>query len=116
MNLGDPDIILIFGATNDSWTGTQMGEYQYENFTKKDLWLFRPALAQLLQTVKMYYPKAEIHFILNSDLRPEINESIYTLCQKYGVPVITLKDIDKQSGHPYIKGMKAIAKQVDAAL
>jgi len=29
---------------------------------------------------------------------------------------VQLKDIDKQSGHPSIKGMKAIAEQVKAAL
>lgn len=116
VNLGNPDIILIFGATNDSWAGAQVGDYQYANFSKQDLWFFRPALAQLLQTVRMYYPKARVHYILNSELREEINESIYTLCSQYNVPVITLKDIDKQAGHPSIKGMKAIAKQVEEAL
>ncbi|MCQ2255656.1 MAG: SGNH/GDSL hydrolase family protein [Bacteroidaceae bacterium] len=116
VNLGNPDIILIFGATNDSWAGAEVGDYQYANFTKQDLWFFRPALAQLLQTVRMYYPKARVHYILNSELREEINESIYTLCGQYNVPVITLKDIEKQMGHPSVKGMKAIAKQVEKAL
>ncbi|MCQ2244356.1 MAG: SGNH/GDSL hydrolase family protein [Bacteroidaceae bacterium] len=112
VNLGNPDIILIFGATNDSWAGAEVGDYQYANFTKQDLWFFRPALAQLLQNVQMYYPKAQIYYILNSELREEINESIYTLCKTYHVPVITLHDIEKQWGHPSIKGMKAIAEQV----
>ena len=116
VNLGNPDIILVFGATNDSWAGAKVGEYQYSNFTKKDLFQFRPALAQMLQNIKMYYPQAAIYFILNTDLRAEINESIYTLCKKYEVPVITLHDIDKQAGHPSIKGMKAIAQQVAAGI
>lgn len=34
-NLGCPDLIFIFGATNDSWAGAPIGEYQYENWTKK---------------------------------------------------------------------------------
>lgn len=112
VNLGNPDIILIFGATNDSWAGAEVGDYQYASFTKQDLWFFRPALAQLLQNVQMYYPKAQVYYILNSELREEINESIYTLCKTYHVPVITLHDIEKQWGHPSVKGMKAIAEQV----
>ncbi|MCF0202566.1 MAG: hypothetical protein HUK08_04300 [Bacteroidaceae bacterium] len=116
VNLGNPDIILVFGATNDSWAGAQVGDYQYANFTKQDLFKFRPAMAHFLQTIRMYYPKAEIHFILNSELREEINESIYTLCHQYHVPVIALKDIDKQMGHPSKKGMSAIAQQVETAL
>lgn len=116
VNLGNPDIILIFGATNDSWAGAEIGEYQHDKFTKKDLWYFRPAMAQLLQNVKMYYPEAKIYFILNSELREEINESINTLCAAYDVPVIALHDIEKQAGHPSIKGMKAIAEQVAVAI
>ncbi len=27
-NLGNPDIIFIFGATNDSWAGAPIGEYK----------------------------------------------------------------------------------------
>ena len=28
-NLGNPDVILIFGATNDSWAGEPVGEYKF---------------------------------------------------------------------------------------
>ena len=27
--LGDPDIIFVFGGTNDAWANSPMGEYQY---------------------------------------------------------------------------------------
>ena len=30
-NLGQPDIIFVFGATNDSWACSPVGEYKYEN-------------------------------------------------------------------------------------
>ena len=29
-NLGTPDIILVFGGTNDSWAGAPIGVYQYD--------------------------------------------------------------------------------------
>ncbi len=110
--LGNPDIILIFGGTNDSWAGAPIGEYKYSDWTKADLYSFRPALAYMLTELKMLYPAAEIYFLLNSELSAEINESAFTVCSKCDVPVIALKDIDKQMGHPSIAGMKAISDQV----
>ncbi len=114
--LGNPDIIFIFGGTNDSWAGSPIGEYKYENWSKADLYSFRPALAYLLSELKMLYPAAEIYFLLNSELSAEINESSFTVCRKYDIPVIALKDIDKQMGHPSIAGMKAISDQITESI
>lgn len=111
-NLGSPDIILIFGATNDSWAGSPIGDYKYEKWTKGDLKQFRPAMAYMLDYITKRYVNVDIHFILNSELKDSINESARTICSHYGVDIIELHDIDKQSGHPSIQGMKSIAKQV----
>ena len=34
--LGCPDVIFIFGATNDCWAGAPLGEYKYGGWTKED--------------------------------------------------------------------------------
>lgn len=115
-NLGQPDIIFVFGATNDSWAGSPVGEYKYEDITWGDLYQFRPALARMLQWMTDRYVNTEIYFILNDDLRDEIDESVKTICNYYGVPVIELEGIDKISGHPSVKGMRQIADQVNAFL
>ncbi len=115
-NLGNPDIILIFGATNDSWAGAPIGEYKYESINKGDLYTFRPAMAWMLQWMVNRYLGADIYFILNDGLKPSINESVQTICQHYGVTCITLSGIDKKSGHPSIKGMQQIAEQVSAQI
>lgn len=115
-NLDNPDIILLFAGTNDSWVPVPAGEYVWENPTEEDLYTFRPALALLLKRMKELYPKADIRYMLNSELREGINESVYTICARYDIPVITLHDIDKQKGHPSIVGMQAIAEQVKEAL
>ena len=115
-NLGQPDIIFVFGATNDSWAGSPIGEYKYEGITYGDLYTFRPALARMLQWMTDRYVNTEIYFILNDDLRDEIDESVKTICAHYGVPVIELTDINKLSGHPSVKGMRQIADQVNAFL
>ena len=112
--LGQPDIIFVFGATNDSWAGTPIGDYKYEGITYGDLYQFRPAMAYLLQRMKDRYVNTEIYFLLNDDLRDEIDESVKTICAHYGVPVIELEGIDKLSGHPSVKGMRQIADQVNA--
>lgn len=113
-NLGNPDIILIFGATNDSWAGVPIGEYKYEGQTKGDLYTFRPALAKMMRMVTERYPNVEIYYIINDGLKDEIVESINTVCKHYNVPTIQLTGIDKINGHPSIKGMGQISDQLKA--
>lgn len=115
-NLGSPDIILVFGGTNDSWAHAPIGDYQYTDWTKKDLYQFRPAMAYLLANLQNRYPGTEIYVIINSELSEEVTGSMKTICDRYGVPYIQLVDIEKQWGHPSKKGMRAIADQVAAAL
>ena len=113
-DLGCPDIIFIFGATNDAWAGSPIGEYKYEGWTKEDLFSFRPAMAKMLAFMTDRYPNVEIYFILNDGLQEEINESVKTVCEHYQVPCIVLKEIDKANGHPTIKGMSQIYEQVQS--
>ena len=114
--LGNPDLILICGATNDSWAGSPIGDYQWENWQESDLFHFRPAMAKMLYDIKRLYPQARVFFILNDCLKPVINESVHEICRHYGIVCIDLKNIDKQSGHPSVKGMRAIADQVIEAI
>ena len=115
-NLGQPDIIFIFGATNDSWAGSPIGDFKYEGIKKADLYEFRPALAHMLRWMTDRYVNTEIYFILNTELKDEINTSVKTICEHYGVPVIMLTEVDKISGHPSVKGMRQIADQVNSFL
>lgn len=114
--LGSPDIILICGATNDSWAGVKMGDYQYSDWKRADLYYFRPAMAKLLDNIRLHYPNVKVYFILNTELKKEINESVETVCKHYNVPLIKLHDIEKQNGHPDIKGMRSFADQVLEAI
>lgn len=114
--LGCPDIILIFGATNDCWARSPIGKYKYSDWADQELYTFRPAMACLLDGLKKHYPNVRLLFILNSELSDDINESVRTICKHYDVEYLELHDIDKINGHPSIKGMKAIASQVGDAL
>jgi hypothetical protein len=114
--LGCPDIIFIFGATNDCWAKSPIGEYKYGDWTKQDLYSFRPAMACLLDKMKERYMNTEIYFILNDGLSADITSSCKEICSHYGVKCIQLNAIDKQSGHPTIKGMSQIAQQLKIAI
>lgn len=115
--LGSPDILLIFGATNDSWAGVKVGEYSYaEPLSGPQLYEFRPAMARLLSEAVNRYPGTEIYFIINSELRDDITQSIRQVCDHYSVRYIQLHDVDKISGHPSRAGMTAIADQLLEAI
>ncbi len=109
---GAPDIIYIFGGTNDAWANSPIGEYKYEGWNKQDLYSFRPAMAYMLHHMTNRYLNTQIIFILNSELKEEVNESVRTICKHYNVKLVELHDIAKQGGHPSIAGMKAIADQL----
>ena len=110
--LGNPDVILIAGGTNDAWRDSPMGDYKYENITTSDLRYFRPALAKVLSWTIAHY-NAAVYFVLNSGLGNVVDESVIRICDHYGVGCIKLADgMDRQSDHPTIYGMKQISSQV----
>ncbi len=111
-NLGCPDIIFIFGGTNDDWAHVPMGEFQWSGWRKEQLYHFRPAMARMLDFMKKRYINTHIYFILNTELGEPVTQSCKAICQHYGIDLIELHDIDKQKGHPSQKGMKQIAEQI----
>ena len=114
-SLGNPDIIFVFGGTNDAWANSPIGEYQYADWTKEDCKNFRPALACLFDMLQKRYPKAKLVSLLNSELREPINESMREVCKHYKVQLIELHDMEKPNGHPSISGMKSIREQLREA-
>ena len=111
-NLGSPDVIIIFGGTNDSWAGSPLGEFKYEGIRRADLYTFRPAMAYMLSRLQELYPTAGLWFVSNDGLKESVTKSIHEICGHYGVQVIQLEGIDKKSGHPSVIGMQQIAEQV----
>ena len=111
-NLGAPRLIIVEGATNDSWANVPLGKFKYRKWNANDLKAFRPAMARLLRTLRDRYPKTKLVFMLNSELKDSINTSVFTVCRHYKVPVLHLQNIDKQKGHPSCNGMQAITNQL----
>ena len=101
---------------NNSWSNAPVGEYKYEDWRRADLYTFRPAMACMLHKIKERYPTADVYFISNDGLKPEITESMAQICKRYDVPMIQLENISKTAGHPNVKGMTQIAEQLDKAI
>lgn len=103
----NPDLIYIFGGTNDAWANAPLGDAD-----GTDMYTVRPATKAMLQNIKATYPNALCFVIINSEISNEVVEALIEASEAEGVPYLQLKEIDKQSGHPSISGMKAIASQV----
>ena len=69
-------------------------------------------MAYLMQGLINHYPGARIYVLINNELSEEVTNSMKTIADRYGIPYIQLKDIDKKGGHPSIKGMSQIADQI----
>ena len=83
-----------------------------EIFKRADLYTYRPALAKLIELAQEHYPNVTLYFIISDDLKTEIVESTKVVCEHYGIKYVQLQGIEKESGHPTVKGMETIANQV----
>lgn len=115
-NIGNPDMIIVFGGTNDSWADSPLGEYVWSDWTPRQLYSYRPATAYMISELQRLHPEAEIVVIGNDQVKPEIKTSTAEICNHYGVKYVQLHDIEKMSDHPDSKGMVQIADQLEAAL
>lgn len=115
-DLGNPDVILVFGGTNDMRDEAPMGDYVYDDWTEEELCTFRPALACLFEGLKQHYPDAKLWFLADSALGEEFMESVHVIAEHYQVSCIDLHDIETYWKHPTAKGMETIANQTLEAL
>ena len=117
-NLGDPDVILIFGGTNDAWHGAYCGEFVYSDWTESDLEFYRPAIAYLFDSMKHLYPNAKLYFMIDMglcDYDPNARifvEDALKIVHRYNIDCIKLYDIHKSWSHPDAEGQEDIARQV----
>lgn len=104
------DKLFILGGTNDSWAASPVGEPKYEGFTANDKKQVLPALCCIIDEVKNISPDTEIVLIINSDLSAEITDGQEAVAEHYSLKYLKLHDIEKQTSHPTVNGMKAISE------
>ena len=106
------DTILIFGGTNDSWSNAPLGEMQFSQWEERDLFNVLPAICYFANILKSDLPNAEIVFIINTEIKKEIQDAIEKVANFYGLKSIRLANVEKEIGHPTAKGMNDISKQI----
>lgn len=112
-----PDLVLIFGGTNDDWSGAPMGEVlDPSEWKNADLKACLPATSYMLGYLKEKLPQTRIVVIVNSELKKPVTEGLEEACRLYGAECLKLFQIDKINNHPSVAGMIKIANQIGAAL
>ncbi len=106
------DTILVFGGTNDSWSGAPLGKEQYSDWQKEDLYYVLPAICYFMTRLKQDLLDARIVFISNCDIKTEIVDCMKNASKRIGVEFVELSGIDKLTKHPTILGMKQIYDQL----
>lgn len=107
-----PDLIIIFGGTNDSWNDSPIGNVKYENWTENDLLNVLPAFCYMVNYIKTYNPTARIINVTNDILKSQIKDGIELSCIHYNIDNVVLENIEKMDNHPSISGMQSIAQQI----
>ena len=112
----DANFTFVFGGTNDSWSNAPLGEMKFADWEEKDLFFVLPAICYFAYRLKTDLPKAEIVFIINTEIKEEIQNCMEELAIRYGIKAVRLQDISKDEGHPNKEGMEQICQQVLAVL
>lgn len=107
-----PDYMIVFGGTNDNWLDREVGQVQYGEWTEADLAQVLPAYCFVLARLSQRYPDSRLVAVINTGLKPEVEEGIVLAGEHYGALVVKLEEIEKQNGHPDKLGMKQIADQI----
>lgn len=107
-----PDILLVFGGTNDFWAESPVGAPQYRGWTKEDCYQSAPAFCCMFDYLKKCHPKTRILNLLNDEITGTIRKRIVEICAHYEIPNLELENIKKENGHPNCLGMSRIAEQV----
>ena len=111
-DLGNPDLILVFGATNDFWAGVALSPEEATQPEPHPMYTFRPAIDYLLQQLHALYPSAQVVFMLNDIIDGPVRQAVLEACDRRDVGCLQLADISKRMGHPDRAGMQAIAAQL----
>ena len=107
-----PDVLLVFGGTNDFWAGVPVGTEQYGNWDEASLKTFAPALAYCFDYLRKWNPNSQIFSIVNDEITGPCREMLNKVADHYGIEQILLHDIEKENGHPNAGGMLEIKNQI----
>ena len=105
------DTLLILGATNDHRIDVPLGNIQWQA-TNEELFFACPAICRLVGLANELLPNGNVVFIINEELKPELQQAILAATEHYQTSCFALCDITTNNRHPTIEGMQQIKDQV----
>ena len=116
----NPDVILLFGGTNDAIesNGVALGDYSYDlPFGSLNInCRFRDSYIAVIKAIQANYPQAKIIIILGDHVTGEYATSVEEIAKHYAIPYVDFRgdsNVTKYSGsHPNYNGMKYMAKKI----
>lgn len=72
--------VLVFGGTNDSWADSPVGKLKYSDWEEQDLYSVLPAFCFFINELRRILPNAHIIPVINTELKPEIEEGFKAAC------------------------------------
>lgn len=141
-SLGNPDIMIVFGGTNDFGQGTPntlLGEYNLITNGTRDLSQFRQACQFLAEKLQTLYNSSQIYFCIPTQrnfgifdenaenwTQQDLWDTIREICNMYGIRIIDLSKCGintynyerylSDGLHPLESGMQLIADYVYSEL
>ncbi len=107
------DTLFIFGGTNDYWIAGAKGEIKRENITEKDKELQLPAVIYFFDLVRKTLPNTRVIVLVNDAIyEGELRTRIIEESRINAFECICLENIEKDDGHPTVKGMTEISNQI----
>ncbi|MEE0927860.1 MAG: SGNH/GDSL hydrolase family protein [Acutalibacteraceae bacterium] len=106
------DTLFVFGTTNDSWCGAELGALNFGEIHREELYSVLPAICYFFEKIKSSLNNTDVIVIINTELKDEISDGLSEAAKHFGFKTVKLSDIDKISGHPTVLGMKQIKEQI----
>jgi len=97
---------------NDSSANAPLVSIIFDDYTEAVLFRVCPAICHFIGRLKEIPSDANIVFIINTKLKPEIGETVKAASENFGMSYIELHDIDKLYVYPTNKGMAQINEQI----
>ena len=111
-----PDVIIVFGGTNDSGKNSPTGTVKYNDWTEADLDTFGGAFSKLMSDLQYWNPSTKIINIQSDLLKPGYSVIMEEVTSTLGIENVLIPTYSSIGAHPDVGGMKTIANTLMRAV
>lgn len=104
-----PDVIIVFGGTNDSSKNSPIGTVKYSDWTKSDLDTFGGAYSKLMSDLQYWNPSIRIINVQSSLLKRDYASIMEEVTSTLGIENVLIPSYSGVGVHPDVQGMRTIA-------